>query len=372
MRSELIIKALILPILLSFVFTANAQFRADAIDIKTSYGVIMPHHKSFYYFLNGRIPTIAVTVNTITNGEQEWLRARKNPTFGFGFFYSDLKNKTILGQAYALYMNYGQSIFKYKQTGLQFSMSGGVAYLNKIFDPINNPYNIAVSSHLNAYLNPSLDFYYKNKALKFSTGLALTHLSNGGFKKPNSGLNHVGIHFGLSAQISKHKKTADKAIVDTVKYLKSSIFTVITSYGKRQKSINGNIYSVVSIMFDYIYRPKIRYGYGIGADMFYDFAIADVSPIDTILGTSKRTAFYNGLHLTWVGYYGNFYSSLQFGFYVYGSPDYSEKTYMRIAFRYSLNPKFDVGIGLKTYFGVAHFSELGLGYSIHRINKHKT
>src|SRR5690606_1735597 len=64
---------------------------------------------------------------------------------------------------------------------------------------IENPYNVAIGSKTNAYLNAGLYLRWRlTTQTHLTTGLDFTHFSNGNTNFPNAGLNMLGLKFGIS------------------------------------------------------------------------------------------------------------------------------------------------------------------------------
>ncbi len=340
----------------------SAQFRADVVQANAYYGVIFPHHKSFYYFLNGRVPAFELNVLKQTDMRDIWAKSHKFPRYGVSLFYTDFQNKAILGQAFAVAVYIKHPIFSRKFFALNYTLAAGPAFLNKPFDSQTNPYNVAIGSHFNAFIKPTFEAELKFGKTRFAVGTSLTHFSNGALKKPNSGINHVGIYVGVSHQIC-NKTEIDSAQISK-KFQPANVYSLTFSGGAHQNILGGRMYPVASFVLDYERRTSIRRGFGFGLDNFYDSVNAEILPIDTIFGSTKGTPYYAGAHLTYNVYFGRMSVTYQVGGLFYGFPTQGEYIFSRFGLRYSILDRLYASVTLKNYFGVADFIEWGLGYRL--------
>ena len=148
-----------------FQYSGLAQ-KTDSIPIysisaRYGYGFVYAHHKSFNYFIEDYPQTFELDLTKRTNGRKIWHQVYKYPTVGFGYEHSTLGNKQILGNANALLCFISIPIVENKSLKFSYKCAAGAAFLSEKFDLYNNNYNIAIGSHLNAYLNLNLDLDVK-------------------------------------------------------------------------------------------------------------------------------------------------------------------------------------------------------------------
>ncbi len=114
----------------------------------------------------------------------------QNPKIGLLGMYTDLGNKALLGQSYALIPYVSFPVFGNRWSGssLQFGLGG--AYFDTRFDPETNFFNQAVTTDITWAFRGSLhQKLWQNDYGLMDIGLVYNHQSNGHTKLPNQGLN---------------------------------------------------------------------------------------------------------------------------------------------------------------------------------------
>lgn len=84
----------------------------------------------------------------------------------------------------------------------------GFGFIQKVYDRVNNPFNIASSQQVN--LSAGLRFMFQAKLSGpwfANTEVGLFHLSNGGTQTPNAGLNAAFVSTGLIYRRNNYTKT---------------------------------------------------------------------------------------------------------------------------------------------------------------------
>ena len=75
---------------------------------------------------------------------------------------------------------------------------GGISYHNRIYDPVDNPLNMFFSSRISFPLYVAARFKYSINDKTFITlSASYNHISNGGYKQPNKGMNFPTLALGL-------------------------------------------------------------------------------------------------------------------------------------------------------------------------------
>lgn len=122
------------------------------------------------------------------------LKSRK----GFKFQYVNLNNVKQLGHAISVSAFTEPIIGSNRKLFFSFPIEAGFIYLNKVYHPINNPENLFFSLPLSFYLSAGLQSNYKiNKQVVLQSALQYQHISNGGIKMPNKGMNFISYHLGI-------------------------------------------------------------------------------------------------------------------------------------------------------------------------------
>lgn len=354
------IKAVKIVYLLFFLLHADilfAQLRPDIVGINAKSGFILPHHKTFLYFLNGQVPAFELNLLKHSSGK-DWQKAHKMPDYGIGFYYTDFRSPKVLGRASGLYGTMIRPLIVSDNFRFSYRYAAGISYNNRNFHHVNNPYNIAFSTKINALVILGAEAEISAKKNTINIGAGVTHISNGAFKKPNSGINY----FNLSAGFNYYLRSRNKTENLEYRSLKRNEFILRLAAAGHQKSLLKKIYPAGSFSIEYLRRTNLKYAFGGGAVLFYDAANNYYSPADSIAGSPRLSPLYAGAHLSYRIYYGNLFLNYQFGAYFYERSAPNEALYSRIGIGFYFTEKLSAGFALKNYFGTADFIELGFAF----------
>ncbi len=358
----------ILLLFFAVIFSGNrlaGQIQVGDIQINTHYGFILPHHKAFYAFVDGYMPAAELKVTFQNANSPLWRYVHKFPKTGGGLFFVDFKSNGVLGSAVSTYGFIKPEIIASKHFKLTYNLGAGAAYVSKIFDAEANPLNIAVSTHIDAFLKVGIEGEYTFNKMTFFLGGEINHFSNGRIKKPNSGINLFSAKIGAAYILNDIKPDADFKIPT---FEKQNIFSALLRSGVFQFRTSGKTYPFTGISLEYIRKISFKHGFGITFDNFYNDANNTITVIDTVFGTNKGTAYYNALTLGYNVFYGKVQVSYQFGAYLIGTLA-SDAVFSRIGFRYNFYDNWLIGTALNNYFGRANFIEWSIGYRYVRQNK---
>ncbi len=332
------------------------------ISANCQYGVLLPHHHSFYYFINGKITAFELQAGIHTFGEKNWHSQYNYPDLGVGLFYSSLNNNQTLGNVTALYYFINGKIFNLKKIGLNYDVGLGIARSSAPFDINTNLYNIAIGSKHNAFIRLGTGVYYNiSEKLKFKTGIKFSHYSNGAFETPNKGINIFTINASIT--YSFNSNNPEKIIVAPRNIQKHHFYTTYSAGVHEVAQPNGNKYFVSSLALDYVYKPKNKSGFGIGGDIIYDSANKIIK--QTELQSQVSKVFYGDIHAGYYLFFGKTLVGLQVGPYVV-RPSVGIGVFSRLVFKYNITRNVFVNLSLKTYFSNADFIEFGVGYKFYK------
>ena len=180
-------------------------------------------------------------------GYADWQKVYHGPTYGVGFYVGDLSNPEEIGYPMALYGFFGIPIVRLNKFELYTEFQFGLAWNWQHYDSISNPNNIAIGSGLTVYLDIGLNAYYPiTKNLDLGLGLSFTHFSNGGFERPNRGVNLVAPSIELKYHINGRPdvRNIEKAPKDLEK---SNDLYFMLGYGDHQLNeheFDSNYYAV--------------------------------------------------------------------------------------------------------------------------------
>jgi hypothetical protein len=334
------------------------------------YGFIIPHHSSLVYLIEDHAKAWDVNVSYFTKGDKLWQQYYRIPELGLGFYHANLGNPEYLGKANALYGFIRIPIVYKNVFHFNYSLGGGIAFLNNPFNVETNIYDIAIGSKANAFIDLGLSLEIKIvKSLLFTTGLQFTHYSNGAWKVPNLGLNIPAASAGLKYYPGNYQQPDKK----NYKELKAAFarkyeFWLSYSGGIRENPPpNGRKFYVSAFCFNAEKQFTPRRKFGTGLDIFYDSSIrARLRNDSTALNESYN--FRSGIHISHDVIFNKVSFTMQAGAYFYTKETKGDGyIYSRFGFRVKITKHLATILTLKTHFFKADVIEWGLGYYFEKL-----
>lgn len=218
---------------------------------------------------------------------------------GIGLAYYTFGNRKQLGDPAAFYLFQGARIARLtKRLSVNYEWNFGLSLGWNPYHYENNPHNIMIGSKVNAYMNAN--FYLNwmlSRQIDLTTGVTLTHFSNGNTKIPNAGLNAVGLKVGLVYNINwKDNLPSTSYYRPLIPPFPRHISYDLVLFGSwRRKGVtlgekelaSPHNYTVVGFNFAPMYNIGYKFRAGISADGVYDGS-ANVYTKDYIVGTSPE------------------------------------------------------------------------------------
>lgn len=134
-----------------------------------------------------------------TKGDKLWQQLFGYPTFGIGVYSAIFKETSDLGYPIAVYGFFNAPFVRLNRFSLNYELGLGLTFNWNHFDPMTNPYNVAISAEESVYIDAGVSLKYQlSNRFTFGLGYGFTHFSNGKLKMPNKGLNTQAARASLS------------------------------------------------------------------------------------------------------------------------------------------------------------------------------
>lgn len=169
---------------------------AQALEFNYQGGFVIRNHPQFPEL---KSPTHNFELNYVLEPAENkyWSIFHKYPTLSLSASVQTLGNAEVLGQAVGFAPVMGFYLLRKQHWRLQGQLGWGLAYLTKRFDSFDNPQNIVIGTHLNAYTTARLRLAYRVGGWEPNFTLSLAHYSNSNAMSPNLGINIPSLQFGL-------------------------------------------------------------------------------------------------------------------------------------------------------------------------------
>ncbi len=283
------------------------------------------------------------------------------PQSGISLSYFDYGNPKIVGQGLHLTV-YLEPQFKVSRNNyFIFRASAGLAFMNNPFDSINNPDNLAYSLPISGFLSlgPGWRYFIGPKTSLFVL-VPFNHVSNGGIKDPNLGLNFPSVHIGISKQNYTLNRTLKKGsgVQNDFKY-RWSAMAFYTS--RTVKNGEKKRFSIYGVELNYTRKVSALLSWNSGVEFYKDDALKERYNREQQVNEDRyRLGLMSGIQFD----LGKLELYHRLGVYLYDPGLYNGRIFHRHGLQYVLNPKYAIGFEMKAHNEVANFLDFRIRRTI--------
>ncbi len=327
------------------------------VDMMAHRGSIITDSKSLEPNAQSHPLMFEFDLSRMQNTKQSWNQCKCYHKEGLTLSYVDFKNPDVLGKAVNL------SIFTepylYYSPRFQFSLrtSAGLSYLNNVYDEETNPENLFFSSPISFLLSLGLVTNYSlGPSIHLKLAAQFNHISNGGTRYPNWGINFPTLAVGVSYQVNNQKLTnwnnpspIDKAAKLIIRMYAGSHL----ADGERRMVTGLNVGLI---------KPLSRInGIGLGSEIVYD-AINQVLENNTGKEYNTILASFSLQHYF---FYGKVRFGQQLAYAIIPPTSHgSNRIYQLYTLEYFITKQWYMGTTLKAYGGASDYITISLSKEI--------
>ncbi|MDP1727418.1 MAG: acyloxyacyl hydrolase [Bacteroidota bacterium] len=296
-------------------------------------------------------------------GEKTWQQCNCYPRTGLIVSWFNFDNPKVLGHGFSG-VYYIEPFFTFdKKVNISLRGAAGFSYLTRPYDSLTNPLNYSYSMPLGGFLMIHLALNYRlNKRTNVSFSANINHVSNGGIREPNKGINFPSASIGVdySLQDARFKKRERSRFIPKAghKYHKEFIAFVsskVIMHGEKKRHL------IYGMGFSFSREVGKLNALNAGAEWKQDFALKEKLRREGVTGMSNYRA---GILLGHEFLMGRFSLSQQIGIYIYDPSHYNDMVYQRYGLNYRLGKLLLIGINVKAHRQVADFLDFraGIGF----------
>ncbi len=247
-----------------------------------------------------------------------------------------------------------------RRLNLFFRMGIGGALLTNPYDAEENPTNLAYSTLLNFPIELGVGLNYRlNQQYNLQLAFKYNHLSNGGYRSPNKGINFPTLSLGLNRYLRDIDfPNYERKQVELTPKEKNRLNLALLSGWSNAKVGAKDKFFVSGITFRYSRWVISKSALNIGTE-----GVADLSKREQLKAEGSNTDYHQAAilvgHEFWLG---RFTFSQQLGIYYFDKFKKDDRTYQRYGLIYRLKKGLTVGFNLKTHRHVADFFDLRIGW----------
>lgn len=363
--------AAIIAILLGAALTATAQSTEDDQRIRAPFtliasahsGSIIAHSRKLIDVSGSRPYGVEVDADWLMNDERYTRRSGLVARRGFALHAIDFNNSAVLGRMISLTPYVEPMIRAQDRLHGSVRVGAGFAYLNKVYDAQSNPTNLFFSTRISftamvcAYLGYRIGPHWEVKG-----GFNFNHISNGGLKEPNKGMNFPTWSLGVAhcfTPVSLARPVRDDAWKVEARHRDHAL---LSGSVKNLAATDGHP-SERTTLFGALVARSWRTGrlttLWAGTEWVYD------GHARALLDRLQRpTSAWRGALVAGPGMLsGRVHFSFLFGGYVYHPARNTDVVYQRYQLLYHASDHITAGVSLKAHRHVADVFDLRIGWS---------
>jgi hypothetical protein len=341
-------------------FCQPEQVKHHFYSLQGQYGFIIPHsvviepvsHTNPYGIL-ADIATLKTSLNSWSVFNTYWLH-------GLQAGYYDFQNPDILGGAFVLTAFAEPFLIHGKSHIISVRLGAGFSYHTKIYDAAYNQLNQFFCTRISFPVYASLRFKYRLTGSTFLTFSGYyNHISNGGLKQPNYGMNFPVLSAGIEYYRSGFPVLEKRHAVNMVEKPALVIFgELLTAYRVVDKTeyLPEKSAMAIGASISIAWRIRTWYSLNAGAEFISDGAIKETIRRENLDLDHNRFALTAGQDF-WLG---KVIFTQYFGIYVYCPYEAHNSVYEKYELNYRLSRNIMAGVYLKAH---THDAEL-MGFNL--------
>ncbi|MFC2115021.1 acyloxyacyl hydrolase [Bacteroidota bacterium] len=367
-RSEILAGFLLLVFLVSGI-TVSCQNGNDIVNpislgVRGHYGFIIPHSRAIAAISNSNPWGIETDLAWHLMRERIWKHCYCYPRTGFSLSYFNFNFPEVLGHSVTLYPYIEPFILPQNKLNFSFRFGMGPALVNKIYDEKTNPDNFFFSDNLSfiVALNLAVNYRFNNR-VNTRVAFNYNHISNGGLKEPNVGMNFPTLNAGFDysfTEVGFPVRTKD-----TMRVLYTDKFwfdAYLLGTVKNAEKGEDYSYPVFGAGIYYNYLVGRIFALNAGTEWVSDYSVKE--KIRRLYINDPEAAPDHNRAAVLVGFdllFGRFSFIHQWGVYYYVPYPARQRVYQRYGLNLRFTNRIYFGINIKSHAHVADLMDARLG-----------
>lgn len=339
----------------AFIFlsiNSSAQITRQ-FGIEGQYGSIIPHAPELREISSTNPLGLQFSYSRLNSSRESWKICNCFHYVGFQLTYHDFKNPEILGQATSLSAFFEPILLNNDKFEFTLKSGMGFTYLNQVYDEEANPLNTFYSNPFSflLFIQPKINYQLTDR-LDGNVSVMFNHISNGGQRQPNRGMNFPMVGLGMSYVLNRQKLPIYEAEMEEDKW---GFYIDVFGTTRKSKDLQSRDFLLgSSIGFNYNIFPISAIGGG--GEIYTDQSLLNE---DYEGGNGFVAAPYVSHQFN----FGRFSFSQRLAYYVEKPLDYRDDSfYQRYIIQYRIGENLQFGVGMKAHAHVAENIDFRLGW----------
>lgn len=347
-----------------FICVSLTGTSQQSLSASFNSGSILVHNPQIDPLVKGPVRGFTIIYAFPNSRGEQWRPFFNYPNYGLSYNYKSYNYPEVLGNSHS-FTSFLQISFLKNHSILDIGFKGfaGFGYFTKIYDPVKNPENKAISAHLN--ISGETRFYSKFRLepffLEYSFGL--NHFSNGLIKAPNLGINVLNNSFSLGYEFENLPEKAQSHESLKPEPVKNELWAILCG-GLKEVEGQNHKYTFSSISFNYSRQVSVINKLGIGFDFLHDPSLIDHAIKQYQYQGESNINFRYGLNLHNEFMMGKTGLFTAYGFYFGNADNYISRRFYKVGFKFYFRNLIGVLLLRAVPLFHADAVELGIGYRL--------
>jgi hypothetical protein len=350
------------------VMRAGAQPEKSTVimpGLRAHYGFIVPHSSTIQDISWSKPWGFEADYTWLLMGENSWKYCFCYPRAGLSLFFINFGNPEVLGNSLSLYAFIEPLIGAASRIYGTVRFGIGPAYMDNVYDPVKNPLNKFFSSPISFITLLSAGINYRfSSTFNIRLSGSFNHISNGGIRYPNLGINYPTLGLGMDYRIKPlpfEYRMRDRSL-QLVPY-KGRFDAIFFATGKAD--LRGDErFPVIGLVTSYTRVIGRISGLMLGMEFVADYA--DKQTIERTSLTHNGEPTDHKYIAPLLGHdllLGRFTFQLQLGAYLYSPYKRRDPVFQHYVLSYYVYKSFFISIDLKAHRYTADFLTMRVGVS---------
>lgn len=334
------------------------------LGLQANYGFIIPHSAAIRAISHTKPYGFEISYNRLHESYDKWKVFNAFWSSGIQAGYFNYQNPDVIGSAFLLTV-YAEPVVAFsKRFRFAIRTGAGISYHTKKYDEAENPANFFFSTSFNVPLYVDLRLKYRTGGNSMITlSGCYNHISNGGFRQPNKGMNFPTLAAGAEYYFGNVPALSRNFRPDTV--LPKPGFSVILQLLGTGRILEKTAVYPEERVFAWGIHARAAmpvrgvYSINAGAEIIFDDYIRGMVEREGSGLDYKRFAVTAGQDFR----FGKVTFTQYFGFYLYSPYKARNTVYQKYELSYRINRHVTAGVFLKAHLQVAELSGITVSWT---------
>lgn len=330
-----------------------------SFEVHAHKGFIIPHRDTLREAARKAYPSsIELGFSWLNTSREGFEKTNFYAENGLLLGYAHFGKKEILGEGF-YFMMFTEPQFTLNEK-LNFSMraSAGLIHLTKVYDRIDNPENQFYSSPVSGLLRLAFCTRYAlTPSWKIKGNIQFNHISNGGMRVPNLGMNFPTLSLGFDYTLNPTQLTPRAKVRFFEKALRYHIQLFTASRLAYEWDVNSSRSQMIGASLAVSRAFNHLSSWIVGTELSHDPSLTERGKAFNRLDDSPWVASLTGGHLLTIGR-ASFSQVL--GIYVFQDYGNDRAVFQRYSLLYALSKNLSSGFSMKAHGATAELIDLRL------------